>query len=1401
MEKRSRTILWTITTFALAILFAAIPAAKVKAGPTSYGIWIGDQQFDSDHTRIYDKNGESGGGYAEYDNGDNTLTFHNFAGVDPKHLYNIGDEANPAYAQVYAKGKGTLNIKGNASLLNDEATYGIEVVGDFTDGMYILSDADIEVSGKCAVYSIGNLYVQGKLTATSRREGGSAVLASYISVYKGALVNATVYGGWGEAIRAYAAMDIVGEVNAAVIVEDDADLPASEKSQAIHMSSPVSTLTFSDGCKVTATAGGKNGVGIVSAGGMEIYECDITASGTYEAMSAGMISTYQDTYYRDSENIVLRDNQKEFVDSKGNPVKNIRFVDVQWYDIWVGNSRINSDNCYRIPGIRGGGSATFDPDKGVLTFNGVVSGVTGVKDNKSDEDNALLWIGQDMTIEGEAVLNSEAAYQAIRVAPNRTLTINGTITASGDVYGVSVDGNSKLVLNGSLQASAKETNYYAVKAGSIRISEEGSLEAGLNGNAPGISCINALVIDGGSLVAKNNGGGAAIAVSRDLVLNDGYVNAEGAGNTVAAVSVSGEAIVNGGVLEATTKSATDHSIHGNLTVNGGLVKAAATGDDSYAIYCDGEKHLTINGGTVEAKVTNNPGSGAAVYAQKLFMSGGTLTAASDYDGIYANSGLNLYGGKIVATGLNKDGIFSNNTMEISAGEIEASGKTYGINLKKKLTIDGGKILAKGDTAAIYVHVTDGIKLQGDAAISSPKNASIQSFTSPVVCTSVTIDGITYEKEVIIEGSEQYSLWIGNTRVTEGNATEIQGVLGGKASYDPMTHTLTFANVTGITGSAPTAPVQAQIYSLGDLTIDGTADLDADTECVIYMAGGSKLTMIGDLTLSSNQNYSVYASDLEIPGSLTASSKKETAVYVDGNLKVSGNLDATTESGTAAVQVKIGWADISGSVDVFTKDGTYGFYVTGGSADVSGQLTAEATSNCACYIKKALNLTGTADFKASGAEAALTVGGSGIISGMLNARANKAEAFIANGSIIVNGGKVTATSTEASGISSKDNLEINAGSVEATGATAAITVVGEIKCYNGSIILFPEDAGFSAGNMIVNGDGSEATHVLIGPAPKVVVTFDVGGIGSAPEKQSITGGRRATKPAKDPTAECKVFEGWYKDSQCLQEYDFADPVLSDITIYAKWKSGHDIKPVAKKDATCEEAGNDAYYICSKCGKWFSDAEGTKVIPDHNTMIHAALGHDWGEWKITKEATGDAEGQEMRVCSRDKNHTETRSIAKKTDAGTKDPAKGETVKDESSKGIYLVTSTEAGNLTVTYGGPQDETAAELVIPDQITICGKAYKVTEIKANAFKNNRKLKKITIGKNIKKIGKNAFYGCKNLKKITIKTKLLTKKSVGKNAFGKIHPKAQAKVPSKKKKAYKTILRAKGMKGKSQKVK
>jgi len=144
------------------------------------------------------------------------------------------------------------------------------------------------------------------------------------------------------------------------------------------------------------------------------------------------------------------------------------------------------------------------------------------------------------------------------------------------------------------------------------------------------------------------------------------------------------------------------------------------------------------------------------------------------------------------------------------------------------------------------------------------------------------------------------------------------------------------------------------------------------------------------------------------------------------------------------------------------------------------------------------------------------------------------------------------------------------------------------------------------------------------------------------------------------------------------------------------------------------------------------------------------------------------------------------------------------------------------TATYVGYKSLKDA-VTIPSTIKYDGVTYKVTEIADSAFSDNKNITSVVIGKYVTKIGTKAFYNCTGLKKvtigtgvkeigasafqkctklssITIKTTGLTSAKVGKSAFASINAKAVIKVPSSKLSAYKTLLKAKGVTGKSQKI-
>lgn len=110
----------------------------------------------------------------------------------------------------------------------------------------------------------------------------------------------------------------------------------------------------------------------------------------------------------------------------------------------------------------------------------------------------------------------------------------------------------------------------------------------------------------------------------------------------------------------------------------------------------------------------------------------------------------------------------------------------------------------------------------------------------------------------------------------------------------------------------------------------------------------------------------------------------------------------------------------------------------------------------------------------------------------------------------------------------------------------------------------------------------------------------------------------------------------------------------------------------------------------------------------------------------------------------------------------------------------------------GGNKGKNVTSVTIAKTVNINGVTYKVVQIGKNAFKGCKKLKKVTIGSNIKKIGGSAFVNCGKLKTINMK-KANGITSIGSKAFRKINANAKVTVPAKKFKKYSKMLKRAGL--------
>ena len=280
------------------------------------------------------------------------------------------------------------------------------------------------------------------------------------------------------------------------------------------------------------------------------------------------------------------------------------------------------------------------------------------------------------------------------------------------------------------------------------------------------------------------------------------------------------------------------------------------------------------------------------------------------------------------------------------------------------------------------------------------------------------------------------------------------------------------------------------------------------------------------------------------------------------------------------------------------------------------------------------------------------------------------------------------------------------------------------------------------------------------------------------------------------------------------------------------SGHVLSKVEKIEATSEKTGQKEYWFCIECEKKYTDAEGKTEITDETDLV-IPITQSTTEQGETETPGSATEQDEMEIPGSTTEQNKTESS----------PAVGTILSDTKTKAAYKVITSDVKAGTVAYTKSIDSKAKTITIPETVTMNGITYKVTKIENNAFKNNKNITKITIGNNVtiigknafnnckklktlilgknvttigdkafykcialtkitiptkvNKIGKQAFYGCKKLKNITIKTTNLTKQNVGSKAFKGIHSKAVIKVPKKKLKSYKSLLKVKGVSSKA----
>ena len=200
-------------------------------------------------------------------------------------------------------------------------------------------------------------------------------------------------------------------------------------------------------------------------------------------------------------------------------------------------------------------------------------------------------------------------------------------------------------------------------------------------------------------------------------------------------------------------------------------------------------------------------------------------------------------------------------------------------------------------------------------------------------------------------------------------------------------------------------------------------------------------------------------------------------------------------------------------------------------------------------------------------------------------------------------------------------------------------------------------------------------------------------------------------------------------------------------------------VITKQPTATEEGV-LTYTCTECAS-------TKTEP----LAKADHEHTWGAAVITKQPTATEKGVKTSTCTTCK-ATKTEEIPATGGNPTGGdptgdnptvtiPGKGDTFDDPSSNVTYRVTKDNATSKEVEFVIANAKTD-KVVIPATVTVGNIVYKVTSISDDAFKNNKYIKSVVIGSNVKTIGESAFQNCKKLTSVTMGKNVTT---IGAKAF------------------------------------